>query len=118
MNTSLPLADELIASGSPVIVLSGYDSNRLRHQFADAMDLLRADHLSRQDELEGAALTDQPRQPLRSPTTRKASERNLRLAKFRTFHCDADGAGHRGLAAAAERKTVDSRDHWFAEILD
>jgi len=31
---------------------------------------------------------------------------------------NADGASHRGLAAAAERKAVDRRDHRLAEILD
>ena len=31
---------------------------------------------------------------------------------------DPDGAGHRRLAAAAERKAVDGRDHRLAEILD
>ena len=31
---------------------------------------------------------------------------------------DPDGAGHRRLAAAAERKAVDGRDHRLAEIFD
>src|SRR5580704_6742718 len=84
----------------------------------DTMGLLRADHLSGQYELERPALADQPRQPLRSAAARKQSERDLRLAELRTVHRDPDGARHRGLAAAAERKAVDGRDHRLAEILD
>ncbi len=38
-DTSLPLADELIASGVPVILVSGYDSNRLPNRFADTPKL-------------------------------------------------------------------------------
>src|SRR5438552_1066592 len=64
----------------------------------DAMGLLRADHLSGQYELQGAALAHQPRQSLRSAAARKESECNLRLAKLRVFHRDPDGAGHRRLA--------------------
>ena len=40
-NTSLPLADELIASGVPVILVSGYDSNQLPNRFADTPKLLK-----------------------------------------------------------------------------
>ena len=82
------------------------------------MGLLRADHLSGQYELQGAALAHQPRQSLRSAAARKESECDLRLAELRVFHRDPDGAGHRRLAAASERKAVDSRDHRLAEILD
>jgi two-component SAPR family response regulator len=38
-NTSLPLADELIANGVPVILVSGYDSNQLPNRFADTPKL-------------------------------------------------------------------------------
>jgi two-component SAPR family response regulator len=38
-NTSLPLADELIASGVPVILVSGYDSNQLPNRFTDTPKL-------------------------------------------------------------------------------
>jgi two-component SAPR family response regulator len=37
--TSLPLADELIASGVPVILVSGYDSDQLPNRFADTPKL-------------------------------------------------------------------------------
>jgi DNA-binding NtrC family response regulator len=37
--TSLPLADELIASGFPVILASGYDSDQLPGRFADTPKL-------------------------------------------------------------------------------
>ena len=84
----------------------------------DAIGLLRADHLSGEDELQGAALADQPRQTLRAAAARKESELDLGLAELRALHRDPDGAGHRRLAAAAERKAVDRRDHRLAEILD
>src|SRR5580704_13969275 len=74
---------------------------------ADAIGLLRADHLSGQYELQGAALAHQPRQSLRSTAARKESECDLRLAELRVFHRDADGARHRRLAAASEREAVD-----------
>jgi DNA-binding NtrC family response regulator len=38
-NTSLPLADELIASGIPVILASGYESDQLPNRFADTPKL-------------------------------------------------------------------------------
>jgi two-component SAPR family response regulator len=38
-NTSLPLADDLIASGLPVILVSGYDSAQLPNRFADTPKL-------------------------------------------------------------------------------
>lgn len=34
-DTSLPLADDLIASGCPVILVSGYDSSHLPSRFTD-----------------------------------------------------------------------------------
>ena len=79
---------------------------------------LRADHLPGKNELERAALADQPRQTLRAATARNKSELDFRLAEFRGLHSDPDGAGHRRLAAAAERKPVDRCNHGLAEILD
>ena len=52
------------------------------------------------------------------PPPGKKPERDLRLAEFGTVHRDPDGARHRRLAAATERKAVDGRDHRLAEILD
>src|SRR6202040_1333600 len=84
----------------------------------DAIGLLRVDHLPRQDELQGAALADQPWQPLGSATARNESERDLGLAEFCGVHRNPDRAGHRRLASATERKTIDGRDHRLAEVLD
>src|SRR5882672_3848137 len=92
-----------------------------RHHLIDqahAIGVLRRDHLSTQDELQGAALADQTRQALRSAAARNESQGDLGLAEFRGLHREPDGAGHRGLAAAAERKAIDGRDHRLAEIFD
>lgn len=43
---------------------------------------------------------------------------DFRLTKLRALHGDTDGAGHRRLAAASQRKSVDRRDHRLAESLD
>src|SRR5271167_3847815 len=53
-----------------------------RHDFVDepdAIGLLRADHLPRQNELQRAALTDQPRESLRSAAPRDESKRDFGL---------------------------------------
>src|SRR5712691_2464360 len=92
-----------------------------RNHFVDEPDtkgLLRADHLPGKNELERAALADQPRQTLRSAAARNESQGDLGLAELRGVHREPDGAGHRGLAATAERKAVDGRDHRLAEIFD
>ena len=85
---------------------------------ADAIGLLRADHLSGEDQLQRASLADQPRQTLRSAAAGNEPERDFGLAEFRGLHRDPDGAGHRRLAAAAEREAVDRRDHRLAEVFD
>src|SRR5580704_13690346 len=85
---------------------------------ADPIGLLRADHFSGQNELQGAAFADQAWQALRSASARNEPECDFRLTKFRGVDRDPDGAGHRRLAAAAERKAVDGRDNRLAEILD
>ena len=49
-DTSLPLADDLIASGCPVILVSGYDSGHLPSRFTDTPKLgkpISADALAR-----------------------------------------------------------------------
>ena len=92
-----------------------------RHDFVDepdAVGLLRADHFAGEDELQGAAFADQARQALRAAAAGKETELHLGLAELGAVHRDPDGAGHRRLAAAAERKAVDGRDHRLAEILD
>src|SRR4029077_8575822 len=85
---------------------------------ADAIGFLRADHLSRQNELEGATFADQPRQALGYAATRNESPRDFGLTKSRGVYRDPDGAGHRRLATAAECKAIDGRDHRLAEIFD
>src|SRR5262249_61780148 len=79
---------------------------------------LCADHRAGQNELKRAAPSDQPRQPLRAAAAGKQSQLDLGLAELRVLDGDADGARHRRLAAAAQRKAVDRRDHRLAEILD
>src|SRR5271155_785722 len=71
----------------------------------DAVSFLRADHLPRQNELQRAALADQPRQPLRSTAPRDESERDFGLTELGRVDRKSDGAGHCSLAAAAERKS-------------
>ena len=51
----------------------------------DAVGLLRADHLAGQNELQGAALADQPRQPLRAAAARNESELDFGLAELRVL---------------------------------
>src|SRR5882757_4285551 len=92
-----------------------------RHDLVDEPDpigFLRADHLAGENELQGAALSHQPRQALRAAAARKQTELDFRLAELRGLDCDPDSAGHGGLAAAAERKAIDRRDHRLAEVLD
>ena len=52
------------------------------------------------------------------PPPGTSPKRDFGLAELRVLHRDPDGAGHRRLAAAAERKAIDGRDHRLAEILD
>ena len=68
--------------------------------------------------LQGPAFADQARQALGAAAAGKETELHLGLAELGAFNRDPDGAGHRRLAAAAERKAVDRRDHRLAEILD
>src|SRR6266567_7825689 len=84
----------------------------------DTISFLRADHLSGQNELQGAALADQPRQPLRSAAARNEPERHFWLPEPRGLDREPDGASHRRLATAAECKAIDGRDHRLAEVLD
>ena len=51
----------------------------------DAPGLLRVDHLTGKNELQGPAFSDQPRQPLRSAAARQQSQFDFRLAEFRGF---------------------------------
>ncbi len=66
--------------------------------------------------MQGPAFADQSRQALRAAAAGKESELHLGLAELGVFRRDANGAGHRRLAAAAERETIDGGDHRLAEI--
>src|SRR3984893_10870306 len=106
--------DRSVRSDFPQNGLGARDQIGGRNDFVDqpdAIGLLRADHLSGQNKLQGKTLADQPRQTLRSAAARNESERDLGLAKLRAVHRDPDCAGHGRLAAAAERKAIDGRDH-------
>src|SRR6202030_3069432 len=113
--------DRGVRSDFPQNGLGARDQISRRNDFVDqpdAIGFLRADHLSRQNELQGTTLADQPRQSLRSAAARNESERDLGLAKFRGLYRDPDGAGHRRLATAAECKAIDGGDYRLADVLD
>ena len=74
--------------------------------------------LAGQQHLERAAAADQPRQPLRAGVAGDDAEIDLRLAEARGVGGDPDRAGHRQLAAAAEREAVDRGNDRLAEVLD
>jgi hypothetical protein len=85
---------------------------------ADAIAFLRGDHLSGENELQGPPLAHEPGQPLCSSAAGKESQCHLGLAELRLIRREPDGAGHRGLAPAAESKAVDGRDHRLAQVFD
>src|SRR5262249_36746916 len=85
---------------------------------SDAPSLLGADHPAGENERKGAALADQPRQPLGAAAAGKQAQLDLGLAELRVLDGDADSARHRGLATAAQGKAVDGRNHRLAKILD
>src|SRR6266404_1310933 len=84
----------------------------------DAIGFLGADGLSRENELQGPALADQPRQALGATAAREQPQGDFRLAEPGFLGGQPDGAGHGRLAAAAERKAVDRGDDRLAEVLD
>src|SRR5206468_2688398 len=63
-------------------------------------------------------LADQSRQALRATAARNKAELDFGLAELCVLYRDPDGASHRRLAAAAERKAIDRRDHRLAEVFD
>ena len=72
--------------------------------------LVRADRVAEQVHLERLGLADQPRQPLGAAEARDDPEVDLRLAERGRLRGDAEVAGHRQLAAAAERQRVHRGD--------
>ena len=84
----------------------------------DAIGLLRANHPSGENQLQGPAFSDQPRQALGAATTRNKFQLDFGLAELRVLRRDPDGASHRRLAAAAECKSVDGSDHRLTKVFD
>ncbi len=85
---------------------------------ADAPGLVRVDGLAGEDQLKSAAPAHQSRQALGAAAAGKKAQLDLRLAKVSVLGGDADRAGHRGLAAAAEGEAVDRGDHRLSKGLD
>src|SRR2546421_5881602 len=77
---------------------------------ADPVGLLCVDHVGAENQLQRATLADQPGQTLRPAVAWDDADRHLRLAELGRFDGQADGAGHRQLAAAAEGEAVDGCD--------
>src|SRR6266436_6111860 len=84
----------------------------------DAIGFLSADGLSRQNELQGPALSHQAGQPLGTTTAGEQPQGDFRLAEPALLEGQPDGAGHCRLAAASQRKAVDGGDDRLAEVLD
>ena len=82
------------------------------------MRFLRRDHSAAENQLQRQTFSDEPRQPLRPAAAGDEPKGYFVLTEFRAVHCDPDGARHRGLAAAAERKAIDGCNYRLAEALD
>ena len=85
---------------------------------AEPIRLLGADLLSGQKELEGPACANQAREALRAAVTGDEPEVDLGLAELRGIGRNAERAGHRELAPAAERVAVDRGNGRLAQMLD
>ena len=84
-----------------------------RHQ-AGALGLGGVHHAAGQDQVHRLGLADRARQPLRAADAGDDAELDLRLAELGVVGGDDEVALHRELAAAAERKAGDRRDHRLA----
>ena len=94
---------------------------RRRHHARDqarALGLGRIHHAAGQDQIHRLGLADRAGQPLRAADARDDAELDLRLAELGVVGGDDDVALHRELAAAAERKARDRRDHRLARARD
>ena len=85
---------------------------------AGALGLGRVHHAAGEDQVHRLGLADRARQPLRAADARDDAELDLGLAEFRVVGGDDEIALHRELAAAAERKARDRRDHRLARARD
>ena len=106
------------ASGACAASLRAHSSARVE-QFvvldhavdeAELERFLGEDRVADQVHLERLVGADEPRQALRAAEAGDDAELDLRLAEQRRARGDAHVAGHRQLAAAAEREPVDGRD--------
>ena len=92
-----------------------------RHDAADqsgALGLGGVHHPPGQAQIHRLGLADKASQALGSAGARHRAELDLGLAEARGVGGDDDVAHHRDLAAAAERKTGDRRDHRLAALPD
>ena len=78
----------------------------------------RRDLAAGEQQFNRLALADQPRQTLRPGISRNQAEQNLWLSELRGLGRESQCAGHRQLAAAAEREAVNCRDDRLAEGLE
>ena len=102
------LAGELARPGQ-----RGVEQLVVGHQAVDEPELvglLGADRVADRVHLERLGRADQPRQPLGAAEAGDDPEVDLGLAEGGAVGGQADVAGHRDLAAAAEREPVDRRD--------
>ena len=90
---------------------------RRRHHARDetrAFRLRGIHHAAGEIEIHRLRLADRARQALRAADARNDAELDLGLAELRVVRRDDHVAHHRELAAAAERKARDRRDHRLA----
>src|ERR1700676_173616 len=88
-----------------------------RNDFVDEVDaigFLCRDRFAGEDQLQRSTLSHQTRQTLRSATAGQQPQLDFGLPKSGMFRRDPHCASHCRLATAAERKTIDRRDHRLA----
>ena len=85
---------------------------------AGALGLGGVHHAAGQRHVHGLGLADGARQALRAAGAGNDAELDLGLAEARVVGGDDEVAHHRQLAAAAERKSADRRDHRLADLAD
>src|SRR5580765_6442217 len=82
---------------------------------ADALRFFGGNHFSGEAEFMRDAFAAQARQALRAAVTGNDAELHFRLAELGGFAGQANGAGKRELAAAAQGEAVDGADGRLAE---
>ena len=85
---------------------------------ADPVRIVGGNHLAGQHQLHRNTFAHQARQALRSTVAGNDAELHFRLSELGIRTGEAHGAGHGNLAAAAERKAVDTGDHRLSQVLD